>query len=129
MKGALLKYVLIISVILGIAFLSQNVFSWANAKTFVYDAVGQAKAYLGQGSNWAAQALLPSLSGEVQKRGEMIKDEVITEKEKISESVGEKIKNYFSGIADSVINPGKNSNCNCPSQPAQTQTQTWYSGQ
>jgi hypothetical protein len=45
----------------------------------------------------------------VQKRGEIIKNEIDSEKEKVSTNVGDKIKNYFSGIAESVIHPGNNS--------------------
>ena len=40
-----------------------------------------------------------------------------SEKEKVSEDIGKKISNYFSGIADSIVNPGKNNSCE-PTQSA-----------
>jgi hypothetical protein len=114
------KYIVIIIVILVVVFLSQRayLFKKGNTFTFVSDAMSQAQAYLAKGSGWVSDNVFPKISGEVQKRGDMIKSEVNKEKEKVSENIGEKIQNYFSGIADSVLHPGENNNCQ--SQPAET---------
>lgn len=114
------KYILVIIVILVVVFFSQRayLFKKGNTFTFVSDAMSQAQDYLAKGSGWVSEKVFPKIGGEVQKRGDMIKNEVNKEKEKVSESIAEKIQNYFSGIADSVLHPGENNNCQ--SQPIET---------
>jgi hypothetical protein len=116
-----IKYIVIIIVILVIAFLSQQLFSRSNENTFISDTANQIGTYLAKGSNWAVSNIYPKISGEVQKRGDMIKNEVDQEKNKISESIGEKISNYFSGVTDSILHPGTPQNC-VPAQSGPTQT-------
>ena len=60
--------------------------------------------------------IYPKISGEVQKRGDRIKNEVSQEKQKVSENIGQKISNYFSGVTESILHPGTPQNC----QPTQT---------
>jgi predicted PurR-regulated permease PerM len=119
-KGIII-YIVIIIVILAVVFLSQqpslkefgkNLFSLSQG----YNKTGE---YVANGSNWVKDNILSKIGGEVQKRGDMAKEGITEQKEKISESVGEKIKNYFSGIVDSVFHPGENaapaeSAKNCP---------------
>jgi len=114
-----IKYGIIIVVIMALVVLSQQPFfkdltkhKLSGAKSSLFD------GYFAKGSDWVNSQVIPKVSGEVQKRGDMIKQEVQDEKEKISENIGTKIKNYFSGIVDSVVNPGKDTNINCESQPA-----------
>ena len=108
-KGIII-YIVIIIVILAVVFLSQqpslkefgkNLFSLSQG----YNKTG---GYLANGSNWVKDNILSKIGGEVQKRGDMAKEGITEQKEKISESVGEKIKNYFSGVVDSVFHPGEN---------------------
>ena len=114
-----IKYIVIIIFILAVAFLSQKIYSRGTEKIFVFDAVSQAAgAYIAKGTDWIASAIYPKISGEVQKRGDAIKTEINQEKNKISENIGEKIKNYFSGITDSILHPGDNNNCQV--QPSQS---------
>ncbi len=104
---------------LAAAFLSQQpYFKGSDESVFSYNSI-PGQSYLAKGANWLKDSLYPRISGEVQKRGDLIKNEINQEKEKISESVGEKIKNYFSGVVDSVFNPGEEKetqNCSqtCP---------------
>lgn len=122
-----IKYISIIIIILVVVFLSQQAFFKGTEKTFISNAGDQIKTYLSKGSDWVASNVYPKISGEVQKRGDAIKEEINQEKQKVSESIGEKIKNYFSGISDSVFNPGKlkqNQNQNCPPVDTQAQPQT-----
>ena len=121
-KGAI-KYTFIIIVILVVVFLSQQAYSKGREKTLVSDATDQAKAYLAEGSNWVISNVYPKISGEVTKRGDIIKNEVTQEKNKVSENIGEKIKNYFSGVAESIAHPGTPQNCQ-PAQPTQPSTST-----
>lgn len=134
MKKQFIKYFLIIGVILLIVFFSQNSNLLGKGKTFTFvdDTVGQAQEYFTRGQEWLASRVLPTISGEVEKRGEMVKEGVEKEKEKISETVGEKIKNYFSSVKDSVLNKKENKensecNCDCPACPTQLDNQSWYS--
>lgn len=108
------KYIVIIIVILFVVFLSQEGRFSGEGKTFTFvnGVVDQAQAFVAKGSGWVMDKVFPNIAGEVQKRGEMVKDGVEKEKEKISESATEKVKNYFSGITDSILHPGEN-NCDC----------------
>jgi len=119
-KGQFIKYLVIMIAILGVAFLSQKAYSMGIGKTLVSNATDQAKAYMAKGSDWAMSTVYPKISGEVQKRGDIIKNEVSQEKEKVSENIGTKISNYFSGIANSVVNPGASQDC--PSSQTTTNT-------
>ena len=110
-KGkVIIIYVVIIIVILAVVFFSQqpslkefgkNLFSLSQG----YNKTGE---YMANGSNWVKDNILSKIGGEVQKRGDMAKEELTDQKEKVSESIGEKIKNYFSGVVDSVFHPGEN---------------------
>jgi hypothetical protein len=120
----MVKNIVVIFVILFLVFFSQQTY----LNFGVGDSTPQAgvvQDYFAKGSNWVKDSMYPKISGEVQKRGEIIKNEVASEKQKISEDIGKKIKNYFSGVVDSIFNPGKlkenqNQN-NC--EPTDTQTQ------
>jgi len=105
-----------IIIVLAIVFLSQQAYSGGFGKTLISDATNQAASYVAKGSDWAMSQIYPKISGEVQKRGDMIKNEVNQEKQKVSENIGEKISNYFTGISDSILHPETPQNC----QPAET---------
>jgi len=80
----------------------KNLFS--NVSAAIYD-------HWEDGMNWVSNKAYPTLLEESQRRGEIAKDAVETQKEKISENVLEKVGNYFSGIKNSIINPGTPQNC------------------
>jgi predicted PurR-regulated permease PerM len=105
-----------IIIVLGAVFFGRQAYTQGFGKNLVSDATSKAQAYLAKGSDWAMSTIYPKVSGEVAKRGDMIKNEVAQEQQKVSENIGTKIKNYFSGIADSVVHPGTPQNC----QPAET---------
>jgi hypothetical protein len=104
-----IKYIVIIIVILIVAFLSQQSYFKGYGKSFSETASGTFMGYWAKGSDWVRANIYPKIGFEVEKRGEIITNEVNQQKEKISESVGEKIKNYFSGIVDSVFHPSSTS--------------------
>jgi len=112
-----IKYIIIIIFILGAAFLSQKAYSFEFGHNLISGATNQASAYLAKGSEWVTSKIYPKVDGVVQSRGDAIKNEVKTEKEKVSENIGEKISNYFSGVENSVVHPGTPQNC-----PTQTST-------
>ena len=115
-----IKYIIIIAVIIGFVFLSQQAFSRGFGKNLVSDATDQAKAYVAKGSNWVVSNVYSKIAGEVQNRGDVIKNEINKEKGKITENILQKAENYFSGIKDSILHPGENNNCTV--QPIQTTT-------
>ena len=117
-ESGFIKYIVIIVVILAVVFLSQQAYTRGAGKTLISNSTGKVKSYLSQGSNWVLSKVYPKISGEVQKRGDIIKNEVSQEKQKVSENIGTKIKNYFSGISDSILHPGENNSC--PTPAAQT---------
>ena len=106
-----IKYFIIIIVILAVVFLSQQAYSRGFGKALISNATGQAEGYLSKGSNWVLSRIYPKISGEVQKRGDIIKNEVTQEKNKVSENIGTKISNYFSGVTNSILHPGQTNSC------------------
>ena len=98
-------YIVGIVAVLGIVFVSQQgIFS-----DFGQAAQAAISGYWAKGANWASDNAYQPLSDEVQKRGEIVGDEINSGKEKISENVLQKVGDYFSGIADSIVHPGNNS--------------------
>jgi len=104
-------YIVGIVAVLGIVFMSQQGF---------FNDFGQVTqaalyGYWAKGTDWASDNAYQPLSAEAQKRGEIIEGEINSGKEKISENVLQKVGDYFSGIADSIVHPGNNS-CPVPSE-------------
>lgn len=118
MKKKFIFFIIMIIIVLAIVFLSQQAYTRGFGKTIISDAANQTEAYLSKGSNWALSNIYPKISGEVQKRGDIIKSEVNQEKQKISENIGTKIKNYFSGVANSILHPETPQNCQPATTPA-----------
>lgn len=116
-KQGFIKYFIVIGVLLTAVFLSQRVDLFEKKQTFSFTsgAVSQAQTYLGDGSKWLTDKIYPNVSSEAQKRGAMVVSGVNEQKEKVSESITKKIKNYFSGISDSILHPGElnKDNCSC----------------
>ena len=105
MEQGFIKYIVIIIVILIVVFLSQQIFFRGFGKTFISDATNQVKTYMAKGSDWVMSNVYSKISGEVQKRGDVIKNAANQETQKVSENIGTKIENYFSGIANSILHP------------------------
>ena len=106
-----IKYIVIIAVILLVAFFSQQAYYWGADKTIVSGSTDQANTYLANASAWVNSKIYPKVTGEVKKRGDIIKKEVSQEKQKISENIVTKIENYFAGVTNSVMHPGTPQNC------------------
>jgi len=112
------KYLVIVVVLLGAVFLSQQSYSREFGKDLFSKASAAVYGYWAKGANWASDAVYSKINKEVQNRGEIIKNEITSEKENISNNVVKKVGDYFSGIADSVVNPGNNA---CPTTPESSQ--------
>ena len=97
-------YIIIIAIIMLLIFLGQRgYFDNLNETLFIEGAFG----YWAKGTKDAVNNTYSTLSDEAQKRGEIIKEEINSEKENISKNVLQKVGDYFSGIANSIA--GKNS--------------------
>lgn len=117
-KRYIFLYIILIIIVLAVIYLSQQANSREFGKTLISNATNQAAGYLASGASWVSSNVYSKIGGEVQKRGNIISNEIDREKNKVSENIGTKISNYFSGIANSILHPGQNNNCVSP--PAQT---------
>lgn len=113
MSLGFIKYFIIIAIIVGAAFVSQQAFSGTFSRNIATTISGKIGKYLSDASSWTTSALIPQISEKVQSGGEAVFNGLNQEKEKISESAVKDLKNYFSGIADSILHPGEN-NCQTP---------------
>jgi type IV secretory pathway TrbL component len=84
---------------LATAFLSQQAFMKVNGTTFVSAAMNQAKASITKGSDW----VMSKVSDNVQSGGEAIKKTAANTTKNVSNSLGNKIENYFSNLGNSII--------------------------
>lgn len=118
MKKRFIIYIIIIVVILAAVFLSRQSNSTEWSRNLFAQVAEPVQNYLKMGTDWAEDTAYPQISGEVEKRGDMIKNEIEEGKEKVSQTIGEKIKDYFSGVVDSVFNPEKvQQDQQCPQCP------------
>jgi len=123
MPTGLIKYIVIIIIILVAVFFSQQAFFREIGKNLMSGVTKQASQYMVKGSNWTASTVMPkisgavqNISGAVQNGGDAIKKEIVQEKQNVSENIGQKISNYFSGVTESVLHPGTPQNCPAPAQ-------------
>lgn len=122
-QAGFIKYALIIVAILVVVFLGQQAFFKGAGERIISGASNQIRTFMAKGSDWAASATLPLISGGVEKGKEAISSatsEVNEQKEKISETVTEKITNYFSGVANSIMGKTNPPACPCPALDAET---------
>ena len=110
--------IIAIVTILVVVFLSQQSYFETLGKNLISGAADRVNGYVSAGTNWISSDVYPKITGEVEKRGEMIQNEINQQKQDITESVGKKIQNYFSGVANSILGK-ENNNCLTPA-PAQT---------
>ncbi len=112
--------ILAIIIILGAVYFSQSKNNGGFMQNLVSGATDQAAAYLSKGAEWATSKIYSKIDSQVQERGESIQTGIDATKEKISETT-DGVKNYFSGIAESVVNPNANTEnscqCQCPTTP------------
>lgn len=113
----IIKYIIIIAVILGAVYFSQEALP-GNMQEFMSGAGGQAGQYLAKGYSWAKDALFSKIGGGVEQAKEgissQIEGQIEKQKENITQNISEKIKNYFSGVQNSILHPGTPQNCPDP---------------
>lgn len=93
-----IKNIVIIIIILVIVFFSQQPDFREYGKNLYDRAATQGRGWWQGAYSYAEQNILPKIGGEVEKRKEIIQEELQQEKNKISENIWQKIKNYFANI-------------------------------
>lgn len=103
----MIKNFIIIAIILGAVTVSQQpaVKDWGQNTLSYFEK--KAEPYSSKVTDLFEKKVYPTIGGEVEKRRDQISQGIAEEKEKISESLAEKIKNYFSNIIDSIFFPNK----------------------
>jgi predicted PurR-regulated permease PerM len=111
MQKKIIFSIIAVIIVAAVVFLSQQAYLKVVGRTLISNATNQAKAYLADGTNWAVSKIYPTISGEVQAKGDMIKNEIGQAQQNVSENIGKKISNYVSGISNAVVHPGTPQNC------------------
>jgi hypothetical protein len=111
-KKKIIICILAVGIISTLVFLSQQSgFSAAEDKNLFSNVSAAVSDKWAEGINWVSNKAYPTLLEESQKRGEMAKNAIDEQKEEISENILEKVGNYFSGIKNSIVNPGSIESC------------------
>ncbi|MEK7080467.1 MAG: hypothetical protein AAB925_01370 [Patescibacteria group bacterium] len=119
-KKIFIRNISVIIIILTVVFLSQQPHFGEIGKNLYDQGAAYISGHWEKASDWLEGNVYHRVSSEAVKRGEAIKSEVNQEKQKVSENLGKKIKDYFSGVVDSVFNPDKNNNSQSNNQNSQT---------
>lgn len=98
MKKGFIKNVLAVIVVLVIVFLSQQPNFREYGKDLYDQAVAQGQSWWHGAYSYVEQNVFSKIGGEVEKKKEAIQEELQQEKNKISENIWQKIKNYFADI-------------------------------
>lgn len=114
MEKGFIKNVLVIIIILVIVFFSQQPNFRKYGKDFYDQAVVYGQSWWQGAYSYAKQNVFSMVGGEVEKRKEVIQDEIQQEKNKVSENILQKIKNYFSDIVLRIFKPSENSKKTLP---------------
>lgn len=94
-NGGFIQYIVIIAVILSVVFLSQQPFARPFGKSVYSWSQKEASNYWSKTTHWLGATIYPKVTQEVEKRGEPLKEEVITQKDNAVKNIWENIKNYF----------------------------------
>lgn len=98
MEKGFIKNVVIIIIILVAVFFSQQPNFREYGKNLYNQAFAQGQSWWQGAYSYAKQNVFPKIGGEVEKKKEVIQDELQKEKNKMSENILQKIKNYFLNI-------------------------------
>lgn len=109
MEKGFIKNIVIIIIILTAVFFSQQPNSREYGKNLYNQAFAQGQSWWQGAYSYAKQNVFSKIGGEVEKKKEVIQDELQKEKNKISENILQKIKNYFSDIILRVFKPSASS--------------------
>ena len=95
MEKDIIVNILAILVVLGIVFFSQQPqFSNIGGDLYIQSARKGGEFWI-KSSDWFKASIYPNISGEVAKRGEVIKEEITKQKDGAVKNIWENIKSYF----------------------------------
>ncbi len=94
-SGGFIKNIVVVVVLLAIVFLSQSPSFRPIAQNTYNQATKNIGPYIDNGKAWFAANVYPRVSQEVASRGEVVKQEVSTQKNNAAQNIWETIKNYF----------------------------------
>jgi hypothetical protein len=109
MKNGFIKNILVIIIILVAVFFSQQPDFREYGNNFYNQARAQGQSWWQGASSYAKQNVFSIVGGEVEKRKDVVQDELQQEKNKISENIWQKTKNYFSDTIFKIFKSSKNS--------------------
>lgn len=95
--------IIILAIVALVIFSQQPAFKDWGVKTYSWIG-GKAQPYTSPADTWLKNNVYPKISGEVEQKKQIINQEIETQKNNILQTTGEKIKNYFSNVIDSVFN-------------------------
>jgi len=90
-----IQYIVLIAVVLGVVFLSQQPFLHPYEKKAYAVVSEQANLYWTKASLWFTASIYPRVAQEVANRGEPLQSAVVEQKNNLAQSVWENIKNFF----------------------------------
>jgi len=109
MEKGFIKNIIIIIIILVVVFFSQQPNFREYGKNLYNQAFAQGQSWWQGAYSYPKQNILSNVGGEVEKKKEVIQNELQKEKNKISENILQKIKNYFSDIILRTFKPAEKS--------------------
>jgi len=86
---------IIVVMLLVTVFLSQQAYFSPYGKTVYLKGMGEFNVYWLKLNYWANTNVYPKISGEVEKGGQVVTQEIVKQKNNIAHSIWENIKKYF----------------------------------
>jgi len=115
MNKFLIASVIGIITVLTVVFLSRQAYFQQIGGNVISSVADKTGAYLAKGANWVVENVYyPKIRVGVESGGEAIQNGINQGVQNISDAAKnsvEKIGNYFSGIKNSILNPGTPQNC------------------
>jgi len=102
-SGGAIKYIAVILAILIVVFLSQQPFARPVAQKVFNFTGSKMEPFASNGKEWFAATIYPRVTQEAKKRGEPLKQEVVTQKDNAVKIIWENVKNYFAGKFSKVF--------------------------
>ena len=95
MSGGFIKYIIAISIVLAVVFMSQQAFLRPFGM-FAYNwGAEKIGYYWSKTTNWFSAGLYPKIEKEALEKGNEVKEEAIIQKDNAVKNIWQNIKNYF----------------------------------
>lgn len=94
----MIKNIVVVILILLAVFLSQQPYFSKYGKNLYFQIKPQIEAYWTKTADWFKNNVYPRVSGEVEQRSAVIRQEIDKQKNNIAQNIWQKIKSYFANI-------------------------------